>query len=65
MREITGVCVFGVGLEGSISCPLMHVHIFCSFFGKLPFVAILCCVFHVVYLGWGKLMSLAGNPELT
>jgi len=34
-------------------------------FGNLPYVAILCCVFHVGYLGWGKLMSVAGNPELT
>ncbi|OAP19254.1 hypothetical protein AXX17_AT1G38480 [Arabidopsis thaliana] len=34
-------------------------------FGKLPYVAMLCCVFHVGYLGWGKLMSVAGNPEFT
>ena len=72
-REITGVCVFGVGFEESISGPLkltktgvlMHLHIFVVCFGKLPYVAMLCCVFHVGYLGWGKLMSVAGNPEFT
>jgi len=43
----------------------MHVHVFVVCFGKIPYVAILCCVFHVGYSGWGKLMSVAGNPELT
>jgi len=72
-REITGVCVFGVGIDGSISGPLKlnknwslnALAYFCSCFDKLPSVAIICCVFHIGYLGWGKLMSVAGNPELT
>ena len=62
-RKILGVCVFGVGVfEGSISGPLkldkklesrLHVHAFGIYFGKLPFVAILCSVFHVMITGWG------------
>jgi len=72
-REITGVCVFGVGFEGSISGPLklnktgvlMHLHVFVVCFGKLHYIAIHYCVFHVGYLGWGKLMSVAGNPDFT
>jgi len=43
----------------------MHLHVFVVCFGKLPYVAMLCCVFHVGYLGWGKLMSVAGNLEFT
>jgi len=65
------VCVFGVGFEGSISDPLklnktgvlMHLHVFVVCFGKLPFVAILYCVFHVGYSGRGKIMFLQGIPS--
>jgi len=69
-QEITGVCVFGVGFEDSISGRLklnktgvlMHLRDFVVCFDKLPFIVILCCVVHVGYSGWGKLMSIAGNP---
>ena len=65
------MCVFGVGFEGSISDPLklnktgvlMHLHVFVVCFGKLPFVAILYCVFHVGYSGRGKIMFLQGIPS--